>query len=225
MNTQDLIQHVLALSPQTVAFDCDGTLWAGDSGEDFLKWELARGDFPPEESARLLQDYAAYQSGAISEVDFWGSMVTIHAGMRDASVHQMAQTFFPLGVQPRIFESMRELVTALRMSGVEIWLVSASNQWLIEAGANHLSIPRDHVLAAAAELRDGIVTTKLSRVPSGAGKPKALQAAGVDQVDIAFGNSIFDKELLSYADHAIAINPSPELAQIAANNDWVAFFT
>jgi hypothetical protein len=39
----DFVASVLRLQPRVAAFDCDGTLWAGDAGEGFFDWELKQG--------------------------------------------------------------------------------------------------------------------------------------------------------------------------------------
>ncbi len=31
---------VIELDPEVAVFDCDGTLWSGDGGKDFLYWVL-----------------------------------------------------------------------------------------------------------------------------------------------------------------------------------------
>src|SRR5882724_10764719 len=36
----DFVASVLRLQPRIAAFDCDGTLWAGDAGEGFFDWVL-----------------------------------------------------------------------------------------------------------------------------------------------------------------------------------------
>jgi len=34
LTKQQFLDHVLGLGPRVAAFDCDGTLWSGDIGED-----------------------------------------------------------------------------------------------------------------------------------------------------------------------------------------------
>ena len=59
------INSVLQLQPRLAVFDCDGTLWAGDSGEGFFNWELERG-LVSEEIVRWAQArYADYRAGRV----------------------------------------------------------------------------------------------------------------------------------------------------------------
>ena len=51
------VDSVLALRPKIAVFDCDGTLWSGDSGADFFYWEIERGLISPEITAWALPRY------------------------------------------------------------------------------------------------------------------------------------------------------------------------
>jgi phosphoserine phosphatase len=118
---------------------------------------------------------------------------------------------------------MRRILGYLTTRDVEVWLVSGSNQWLIEAAALHFAIPRERVLATAVHIDRGLVTSTLIRVPCGRGKVEALLAENVQRVDLACGNSIYDRELLSFAQNGIATNPSPELLHFANQHGWNVF--
>ena len=36
-------QQVLKTNPRVAVFDCDGTLWSGDSGYGFMVWSIEQG--------------------------------------------------------------------------------------------------------------------------------------------------------------------------------------
>jgi hypothetical protein len=57
----DFIASVLRLELRIAAFDCDGTLWAGDAGEGFFDWELKQGLLPDEIAAWARSRYADYK--------------------------------------------------------------------------------------------------------------------------------------------------------------------
>jgi phosphoserine phosphatase len=44
------------------------------------------------------------------------------------------------------------------------------------------------------------------------------------QLDAAFGNSIWDREMLMMARHAFAVNPNPDLGHIARERGWPVFW-
>jgi phosphoserine phosphatase len=62
------------------------------------------------------------------------------------------------------------------------------------------------------------------RVPSGDGKPKALQSVADQPPDAAFGNSKWDIAMLQMARHAFAVNPNPDLEDIARQNGWRIYY-
>ncbi len=60
-----------------------------------------------------------------------------------------------------------------------------------------------------------MITDRLTRVPSGPGKPKALRDVVKKEIDAAFGNSRWDIEMLTMAKYAFAVNPNPDLEAVA----------
>jgi HAD superfamily phosphoserine phosphatase-like hydrolase len=219
-----LIESVLRLDPRVAAFDCDGTLWSGDAGETFFDWEIKRGVVSAEVSRAMRARYAEYKAGKVSEEDMCGEMVTMHKGLSDSTVMQVATEFISSHFPGRVFPEMKLLVHQLREQGCEIWAVSSSNEWLIRAGTKEFAIPESRILAAKVELDGGIVTDKLVRIPSGPGKPKALSEVVGKEIHAAFGNSRWDVEMLAMATHAFAVNPNPDLETTARQRGWTIYF-
>jgi phosphoserine phosphatase len=85
-------------------------------------------------------------------------------------------------------------------------------------------IPADRILATKVELENGTITDRLVRVPSGPGKPKALQEVVRKDIDAAFGNSRWDTEMLMLARNAYAVNPNPDLEVAARDRGWTIYF-
>ena len=222
--TKEFIDSVLRLSPKTAVFDCDGTLWAPDAGEGFLSWELQRGLLPDQAARSIRARYAEYKEGKVEEDVMCGEMVTIHAGLSEKQIEEATETYFSTAVEPGIFPEMRQLVKDLAQEGCEVWAVSSSNQWVINAGMRRFGIPPDHVLAVAVEIDQGRITDRLLRIPSGKGKADALRATVDGQVDAAFGNTRWDTEMLELARHPFAINPSTDFEQLARKREWPIYF-
>ena len=219
-----LIESVLRLNPKLAVFDCDGTLWSGDAGEGFFDWELKRGVVPDEIVRWARARYADYRAGKVSEDDMCGEMVTLHRGLKETDVLELTRVFFEENFLNRIFPEMRQLVSRLQNSGCEVWAVSSTNEWLIRQAMKHFSIPADKILAAAVEIENGIVTDRLTRVPSGPGKPKAIQKEIGREPDVAFGNSRWDADMLALARHAFAVNPNTDLEQLARDRNWTIYW-
>ena len=153
-----------------------------------------------------------------------GEMVTMHRGLALKQVRAPRSEFFAENFVAQIFPEMRTLVQRLQENGCEVWAVSSTNEWVIRAAMKHVDIPSDRILAAAVEIDNGIITDRLIRVPSGPGKPKAIHDVIGREPDAAFGNSRWDGEMLAMAKHAFAVNPNPDLAQIAQQRGWTIYF-
>jgi HAD superfamily phosphoserine phosphatase-like hydrolase len=220
----EFLDSVLRLDPRVAAFDCDGTLWSGDAGESFFDWEIKYGIVPPEVSQAMRARYAEYKAGKVSEEDMCGEMVTMHSGISEDVMMQAASRFMTERFPGHIFPEMQELVRRLRENGCEIWAVSSSNEWVIRAGMKSFGIPHDRILATKVELEDGIVTSRLVRIPSGPGKPKALREVVKKNIDAAFGNSRWDADMLAIATHGFAVNPKPDLEASARERGWTIYF-
>ncbi|MGO9123452.1 MAG: HAD family hydrolase [Terriglobales bacterium] len=218
------IETVVRLQPRLAAFDCDGTLWAGDAGEGFFDWELNRGVVSDGVVRWARPRYADYRAGKVIEDDMCGEMVTMHRGLTEAQVQQAANQYFEENFVSQIFPEMRELVRRLRELRCDVWAVSSTNEWVIRAGMKYCGIAEDRILAAAVEIENGIVTDRLVRVPTGPGKPAAIRNVIGKDPDAAFGNSRWDTEMLAMARHGFAVNPNPDLEKTAREQGWTVYW-
>jgi HAD superfamily phosphoserine phosphatase-like hydrolase len=218
------LESVLQLSPRVAAFDCDGTLWSGDAGETFFDWEIKQGIVSAQVGNAMRARYLQYQAGNVSEDEMCGEMVTMHKGMTEAAVMKAASDFIERAFPGHIFPEMQELVGQLQETGCDVWAVSSSNEWVIRAGMKSFGIAEDHILATKVDLENGVITGRLTRIPSGPGKPKVLREVVRRNIDAAFGNSRWDADMLEMANHAFAINPNPDLETIARHRGWTIYF-
>jgi HAD superfamily phosphoserine phosphatase-like hydrolase len=223
----EFVESVLNLKPRVAAFDCDGTLWSGDAGEGFFSWELEQEQekrLVPEQIVRWARSrHADYKAGQVAEDIMCGEMVTMHRGLREEVVQQAADAYFAQAIGPNIFPEMRQLVQRLRASGCDVWAVSSSNQWIIRSAMRSFGIPQNRILAAETAVENGAITDRLVRVPSGPGKVEAIRSAIQSPPDCAFGNAIWDREMLAMAKHPFAINPNANLKEIAIANRWTVY--
>jgi len=216
-------QLVLAQKPDVAVFDCDGTLWSGDSGVGFMEWSIEQGLVSRSTADWIDTRHRAYQVGTVSEVTICGEMVQIYAGLREQELRTAAVRYVQEFVPSRFFVEMVELVDELRHSGVELWSVSSTNKWVVSEGVRALGIPEEHVLAAEVRVEDGLITPEIVDVPTGAGKAVSLKRVGLGRPDVVFGNSVHDLAMLEIARHPFPVNPSPALLAAVVKNGWGYF--
>ena len=216
-------QSVLELGLRLAVFDCDGTLWEGDGGKDFLYWEAQAGLLPKAVKEWALPRYESYQRGEVDEEMMCGEMTSLHAGLPVKNVEDAAETFVATVIEKRIFPEMQTLVRSLIQDGCEIWAVSSTNNWVIEAGVRRFGIPKERVISASVICKNGIATEKLIRVPTDQGKATAIREIIQRVPDAVFGNSIHDAAMMELARHPFAINPNPDLLELARDRKWPVY--
>lgn len=221
---QKFAESVLALRPRVAVFDCDGTLWNGDCGADFFYWEIECGLLPKNIVEWAVPRYADYKAGKVAEDVMCGEMVTINAGLAMQALEEAAEEFFSSVVEPRIFPEMLRLTRELASTGCDIWAVSSTNDWVVREGVKRFGIRGSRVLAAAVHVEDGLLTNRLVRVPSGPGKAVAIKEVIGKPVDVCFGNSIHDLEMLDLARRAFVVNPNPDLEKLAQEKNWPVYW-
>lgn len=220
---QEFERLVFASNPKVAVFDCDGTLWSGDSGFGFMDWSLRKGLVSRSTSDWVDTRYRTYLAGKVSEQQMCGEMVQMYAGLRDEELRAAAARYIRKYVQPRIFAEMAALVGALIHAGVEVWAVSSTNKWVVAEGVRELGIPEERILAAEVKVVAGLITTDILDVPTDEGKAASLKRVGLTSPDAVFGNSVHDLAMLQMARNAFPVNPSPGLLEAAAKNGWGCF--
>jgi phosphoserine phosphatase len=216
-------KKIEGIKPAVAVFDCDGTLWAIDSGVGFLEWSIERGLVSRSTSDWVDTRYRGYRVGDVSELQICGEMVQIYAGLREDELRKAAAEYVSEFVRPVVFPEMERLVASLRESGVELWAVSSTNKWVVAEGVREFGIPENRVLAAEAAVKNGVITSELVDVPTGEGKAEALKRVGLAHPDAVFGNSIHDLAMLEIAAHPFAVNPSAGLLEVITSRGWGYF--
>jgi phosphoserine phosphatase len=220
----DFVARVLESAPRVAVFDCDGTLWAADAGTEFLSWSIEQGMVSRETADWILGRYSQYRQGFVTQAEICGEMTQMYAGLRESEIRTAAQKFCRQFVDPHIFAEMQQLIEQLRLAGAEVWAVSSTNSWVIEAAMESFAISPERVLGTRVQIRDGLATSELLAVPTGPTKVDVLQVAGIDKPDGAFGNSIHDAAMLAIAERAYAVNPTPALRELAEAEAWPIYW-
>lgn len=220
---QQLERLVADAAPKIAIFDCDGTLWYGDSGHGFMVWTIDQGIVSRSTSDWMDTRYRAYLAGGVDELQICGEMVQMYAGLREQELRSAAARYFDEHVRKHIFSEIAALVNRLRDAGVELWAVSSTNKWVIAEGVRQFGIPEERILAAEVKVTDGIITSELVDVPTGPAKAVALRRVGLPRPDAVFGNSLHDLAMLELAAHPFPVNPSLGLLEECGKRGWGYF--
>jgi phosphoserine phosphatase len=217
-------QAVLSSEPRTAVFDCDGTLWSGDAGYEFMLWSIETGLVSRNASDWIDSRYRLYRAGELSELAICGEMVQLYTGLEESELRVAAARFFRRYVEARVFPEMEKLITELRSKDCEIWAVSSTNNWVIEEGVRDFGIPPERVLCARVAIDAGRITSRLLSMPTDEGKALALEEVGLPHPNAVFGNSIHDAAMLAIARSPFAVNPTPALVELASVRHWPIYY-
>lgn len=227
-SAQEFLRSVRALAPRIAVFDCDGTLWSNNAGEEFFFWSMGDNGghrIVSEEIAEWAPArYADYLAGIVDEETMCGEMTTMYHGLQVSEIEVAAEQFIRAKIASSMFLEMRELTRGLAAQGCQLWAVSSTNEWVIRAGLRGFPIPSSNILAATVTVKEGIASDNLIRVPTGPTKATAIREFVHGGVDMVFGNSVHDAAMLELARHAFAVNPNPDLEALAKERGWTIYW-
>jgi phosphoserine phosphatase len=220
-----------------LAFDGDGTLWSGDIGEDLFHaamresflleaarpaliaeaacYQIPLGEAESDANAVARELFAAYLRGQYPERETCAMMTWCYAGRPASEVRELA-----LGVlaredlQGRLTHELEPVLEWARASGLRCVLISASPRAVVEpAGALRGFAPED-IAAATPLIVAGVIQPELAgRVPYAEDKLTAGTALFGDARWLAaFGDNVFDIDMLRTAELGVAVRPKPKLA-------------
>ncbi|MEN9785786.1 MAG: hypothetical protein RLZZ299_1050 [Pseudomonadota bacterium] len=218
------IQAALAAPGAVWVTDADGTLWADDIGEGFLR-ALARdgalrspeaqGDVWAAYEARVRADKAAGYAWAVQ----------VMAGMTEAEVERRAEAYAQAFVPRHLHPAMAGLLAEASERGVETWIVSASNAWVVRAAARVLGLPPARALGIRVAVEDGVLTDRVvPPVTYADGKVAALRAGLGRMPSLASGDSRGDAEMLAAAGTPLVVRHAgvdPAFLDRASASGWL----
>ena len=145
------------------------------------------------------------------------------AGHPAAELHRLADQVVHT-MQPKIWPETRSLLEAHVQAGHEVWLISATPDFLAEELASALGATGG--IGSGLEVKDGVFTGTFLG-PTMHGQQKAVAASalmadrGYDPADcFAYSDSIHDLPLLTAVGTPVAINPDRGLEQHARGEGW-----
>lgn len=222
-----------------IAFDGDGTLWAGDVGEDFFAAVLERGvrdlardalvreaaaegldtTGTPREIAHRIHE--AYLAGTFPEERVCEIMTWAAAGWTRIELDRFClELIESVGLRARLHGEAIRVAQHARRAGIEVFLVSASPRAVVEQAARLVGIDLTNTVAAREACDErGVVLTAVERpIPYADGKVKRLrERLGPDRIlYAAFGDNAFDVPMLRASRLPFAVRPKARLVERAA---------
>jgi phosphatidylglycerophosphatase C len=220
--------------PAGIAFDADGTLWAGDVGEDVFESACHTG-FVRDEPREALEGvcvahglsvkgspselawriFTAYRSGAVAELLTCEVMTWTYAGHSLDTLAGFARE--ALGERKLVDRVRRVLEPVFEFAAredVRTVVVSASPEVIVAEALSIGGVTVAALKGARPAVSDGTIQPRLSgRVPYGPEKPVAGREllSGCDWLG-SFGDNAFDVEMLRAARIGVAVHPKPALA-------------
>ncbi len=184
-----------------IASDCDGTIWAGDVGDELVRLAEAHPHLFPGAAV----DTPSYFERM--ELDYIGGCLESAALTRTAAQRDVQAALLEWlqgRVAPRLW--LVEALVAAAERGVRVVAVSASARLAVEAGLRRCGLAGHCEVIGVEPTPTGFV----SPVPIGAGKVAALQRIGVRRVDVALGDSRWDGPLLCAAERGLLLRPGSQ---------------
>lgn len=216
------------LKGQVAVFDADQTLWRDDVGEGFLHWLIDNQHLvkaAPGGDAFAHYEALCQQSKTIG----YAYAAQAMAGIPEARLQALAAAYFKDHFQQNIYPAQKALIARLQQAGVEVWMVSASNQWIVDAGAPYLGVPLNRVVGIRLAVDSaGLITeTVVPPVTYRQGKVDAILKYIGQQPILVSGDSMTDYEMLVYAKQLrLVINPAERgvsggnITDLAQEHGW-----
>jgi len=229
----ELESRLRADRPSALAFDADGTLWSGDVGEDVFRFAVGHGRLReatraalerqaksygfecfPDLNATAMELFEAYLDGRYPEREICELMTWCFAGHTLAEMRDLAaEALVFAGHAQRLNEELRPVLDFARESQLRTIVISASPRVTVEVAASSWGFAAHDIVASTPRVVSGVIAAEMaSALPYGAGKCVAGRALlGTTHWLAAFGDNVFDIEMLLEAELGVAVRPKPAL--------------
>lgn len=204
-------------------FDLDHTLLNTDSDHSWGEFLVNEGLVDPihhrQMNDQFYEDYKKGQLDPIAYNEFVFQFLTQHTQNELSDLHtQFMQKVIRPQMRPKGFDAIQKHQDL----GHEIVGITATSDFITAPIFRAFGITQ--IIATNAEMKDGIYTGKVAGIPCYQRGKLARLDQWLDGRHVeeswAYSDSINDRFLLEYADHAIAVNPDQRLQQLAQEKAW-----
>jgi len=206
-------------------FDLDNTLIAGDSDHRWGEFACAEGLVDANEHSQgndaFLQDY---QDGCLNIDAYLRFALSTIAGLSMAEVASLQERFMRDWIESMVLPAAEALVERHRIRGDTLLIITATNSVVTRPIADRLGV--QDLIGCDVECQNGIYTGQPSGVPSfREGKILRLQDwlkhhPVSTQGAYFYSDSHNDLPLLNWVDNPVAVDPDPQLRQVANDRGW-----
>lgn len=204
-------------------FDLDHTLLDTDSDHAWGEFLVNDGLVDPVRHRQIndqfYEDYKAGQLDPIAYNEFVFEFLTAHSLAELSDLHQQ---FMVKVIRPKMRQAGFRAIEQHRVQGHTLVGITATSDFITAPIFREFGITE--IIATTAELKDGQYTGKVAGIPcyqKGKLQRLAQWLAGREVTESwAYSDSINDRFLLEYADHAVAVVPDPALRDLAELNGW-----
>lgn len=217
---------------KVAVFDADGTLWRGDIGEAFFRHQVEKKTIPGAPPKDAWNTYLKESLEGDATVAYaW--LAQWNAGVFEHDLKVWCQEFFEDVWTGNIFEPVKQLTQKLKSEDFEVWVVTGSPRWIVQAGVKNYDIDVDRVIGTNVVVENGVLTERLqNEVPYRAGKARLIEKIIGTEPLFAAGNTFWDKEMLTMArglslaicsegQHEPNFESEQKLQNIARENGWL----
>ena len=204
-------------------FDLDHTLLNTDSDYSWGEFLVNQGLVDPVRHRQMNdQFYADYKAGQLDPIaynEFVFEFLTQHEPDYLTELHEL---FMQKIIRPQMRPAGFKAIAQHQAAGHELVGITATSDFITAPIFREFGITE--IIATNAEMRAGRYTGKVINTACyQQGKLIRLEQwlAGREVSESwAYSDSINDRFLLEYADHAIAVSPDERLAQLAQQQNW-----
>lgn len=208
-------------------FDLDNTLLGGDSdhawGEFLISKQLVDAETHRDKNDLFYQQYA---EGNLDIHDYVRFTLAPILHLNQDELCGLHREFMEQFISPMRLTKAESLVKQHQLANDICVIVTATNEFITAPIANIFKV--DALIATELELEDGYFTGNISGIPCfKMGKVDKLKLwlsmQGNDynlENSCFYSDSINDLPLLNLVAKPIAVDPDPQLLEVARNNDW-----
>ena len=204
-------------------FDLDHTLLNTDSDHSWGEFLVNEGLVDPVRHRQIndqfYEDYKAGQLDPVAYNEFVFEFLTQNSNER---LKQLHETFMQKIIRPQMRPEGFKAIQQHQQLGHMLVGITATSDFITAPIFREFGITE--IIATNAEIKNGLYTGKVAGLPCyQQGKLTRLDqwlAGRCVSESWAYSDSINDRFLLEYADHAIAVNPDDRLEKLAKEQAW-----